>query len=347
MATKIQEGRKFLNHSNAETDLASHTPGSIITPPGLHFVRARTPIPQLSKKTWRLDVFGDVNERKSFTFNEIESMVSRSITVTMACAGLGRSAIVPSVSGEQWNHGAVSTAVWTGVPLSALLRRTGIKSSAKKLVFSGADSGHITDDAKNVAFERSLDLTKALEGDAIIAFSMNGRPLPREHGYPVRLVVPKWYGMASVKWLTSIEAVSQDRHLFYNHDRYVKVGREGAVTPVSLMGVHSVIANIHPAKENRQKLVLDGFAWSGHGEIRRVEISADEGRSWETARLTNHGEAHAWQQWSHLLRPSQRGSVKIISRAQDSKGNIQPMESIWNKFGYANNAVHAVNVPLS
>lgn len=345
MTAKTQTGRRYLNHSNAETDLASHSPGSIVTPTELHFIRARTSIPQLSKKSWRLDVFGDVNERRSFTFNEIEDMVSRSITVTMACAGFGRSAIVPSVPGEQWNHGAVSTAVWTGVPLSALLRRTGIKTSTKKLIFTGADSGHITDDGRNIAFERGLDLTKALEGDAIIAFSMNGKPLPREHGYPVRLIMPKWYGMASVKWLTGIEAVSQDRHLYYNDDRYIKIEQKGRVMPVSLMDVHSVIANVQAPNGTPERLV-NGFAWSGHGEIRKVEVSTDEGRNWEEARLKRHGQQHAWQDWSYLLRPSQRSNLKIISRAQDSKGNVQPMEPVWNKFGYANNAVHAVHVPL-
>ena len=199
-----------------------------------------------------------------------------------------------------------------------------------------------------VPFARSLPIDKAMHPDTMLAFAMNGETLPTSHGFPVRLVVPDWYGMASVKWLSDIRVVAESFSGFFQVKRYVMLGN-GFDPPVQLTNaaVRSVI--VYPSPHQRLESrahVIRGFAWSGNGQLRRVEVSVDGGETWQHAVRTSPQEAHAWSSWQYIWKPDAHGAVELRSRARDAKGNMQPWHSTWNKLGYACNAIQTVPVVI-
>jgi DMSO/TMAO reductase YedYZ molybdopterin-dependent catalytic subunit len=336
------------NPLNAETRLHQH-PG-LLTPNRAFYKRNHFSVPALSIAGWRLEVAGLVERPAVFTYNELRTLPSRTLLVTLECAGNGRSGFQPPVEGEPWRYGAVSTAEWTGIPLSYLLDAASVAPAACEIVVIGADSGHVPAAGAILSYARSLPVAHAVDGDALLAYAMNGEPLAPEHGFPVRLVVPGWYGMAAVKWVIRIEAVAAPFRGFYQAERYVMPAASSDETPsvpLTTVAVRSLITfpaegTVLPAGTH----VVRGFAWSGEAPIARVEVSLDGGLAWQPATLTSEASRYAWRRWEYVWHAATPSSVTLHSRAADVAGNTQPAVPAWNRLGYANNAVQSVRVTI-
>jgi DMSO/TMAO reductase YedYZ molybdopterin-dependent catalytic subunit len=233
------------------------------------------------------------------------------------------------------------------VPLAEILDRAGLTPRAVEIVFRGADQGYVGDAADPIRFERSLPAGDAAQSSSLLAYAMNGEPLPLEHGYPLRLIVPGWYAVASVKWLTEIEATVSPFTGFFQARRYVyETEHDGAVAcePVRLQHVRSVITQ--PSADQQVTagdLVVRGVAWSGAAPIDKVEVSIGGG-PWQNARLIGQRHRHSWQWWELLTRIDSQGETTLQARATDLAGRTQPDRPVWNRLGYGGNAVQ--NVPL-
>jgi DMSO/TMAO reductase YedYZ molybdopterin-dependent catalytic subunit len=318
---------------NAETRLELQD--GLITPAGRHYVRSHFAFPDPPR---HVAISGTVRTARSVSFAELRALPARSAVVTLECAGNGRSFLRPPAPGEQWGLGAVSTAEWTGVPLHRLLETCGLSGAVVEILFRGADSGTPPDVGSRIAFERSLPLSRALADDVLIAYAMNGAPIPREHGAPVRLVVPTWYGMASVKWLAEIVALETPFRGFYQTDRYVS-----GATPLRAMKPRAVIVAPLEAVGAGAATGVRGYAWSGQGAITRVELSTDGSASWHDAQLDPPAAPAAWRQWHREWTPS-AGTFELVARATDATGDVQGLENRRDPLGYANNAAQPVRV---
>jgi DMSO/TMAO reductase YedYZ molybdopterin-dependent catalytic subunit len=333
---------------NCETPL-SELVGGVVVPTARFYVRNNFPIPNLDAAGFRLRVGGLVERPLNLSLRDLQNMRSQTEVVTLECAGNGRTLFDPPVPGERWQYGAVSTAEWTGVPLVEILDRAGVRSSAREVRFRGADGGEVDKRRGSINFERSLGLDQARESDAVLAWAMNGEPLPIQHGYPLRLVVPGWYGVASVKWLTDIELSDQPFDGYYQTERYVyywnRDGRE-VREPVTLQKVRALITEPAPGQEAAPgELVVRGVAWSGAAPIARVEVSVDGG-DWREARLVGERKRHSWQWWELITRFERKGDVTLRARATDLAGRGQPESAEWNKLGYGNNGIHEVTARI-
>lgn len=321
--------------------------GGVVMPNAKFYVRNHFQIPKFDLTNWRLSVRGLVERPLSLSWRDLANMPSQAKVVTLECAGNGRSTLDPRVSGEQWNLGAVSTAEWTGVPLVEVLDRAGVKMNGRYIVFRGADSGTVDGHSEPVAFQRSLSLDDARESQALLAYAMNGEALPLQHGFPLRMIVPSWYAVASVKWLTEIEVVDQPFEGHYQTESYYferevdgKVDRE----PLSLQRVRSLITE--PAAEaqvDRGELAIRGVAWSGAAPIARVEVKLEDG-PWQEARMLGERKRHSWQWWELISKVDRPGTYVIRARASDMAGRIQPESPEWNRLGYCNNAIQKVKI---
>jgi DMSO/TMAO reductase YedYZ molybdopterin-dependent catalytic subunit len=269
------------------------------------------------------------------------------MVVTLECAGNGRSLFQPPITGEKWNLGAVSTAEWTGVPLVEVLDRAGVKSSAQEVLFRGADGGTVDGRPDTIRFERSLSIADARDGDALLAYAMNGEQLPVQHGFPLRLIVPSWYAVASVKWLTQIELLDHAFAGHYQGDKYwfewtrdERVIRE----PVALQRVRALIAEPGPDVEvSAGETAIRGVAWSGAAPIAEVEVSIGDG-AWRHARLVGERRRHGWQWWELVAHLDTPGETTLRARATDMAGRTQPEVAEWNRLGYGNNSIQQVAI---
>jgi DMSO/TMAO reductase YedYZ molybdopterin-dependent catalytic subunit len=323
---------------NAEVDLPAQV--GVITPNTSFYVRNHFDIPELDPRNWRLSIGGRVDRPLSLSLPELRRLPSRSLVVTLECAGNGRALVDPPVDGEQWHLGAVSTAEWTGVPLAVVLDRAGLGHNAREVVFRGADRGTPRGQPDALRFERSLPLDVARNPDVLLAYAMNGEPLPAEHGFPLRLVVPGWYGMASVKWLSAIDVTDRPFAGFFQVDRYV-VENE----PLSQMRVRALITEpADGATVPRGDLLIRGLAWSGRASVTRVDVAI--GDKWTEARLPDDPIRHAWRRWELTTRVDDVGAVVLRARATDASGDTQPERPVWNRLGYRNNVVQAVRVDV-
>ena len=250
------------------------------------------PSPRSMPKRWRLKIEGEVEKPLELTYAELAEMETRTITVTMECAGNGRAFLEPQRDGAQWEGGAVGNAEWTGVPLAAVLARAGVQDSACEVILEGADQGEIKEPPRpsgKIHYSRSLPLQKANE-DVLLALRMNGEALTPAHGFPLRAVVPGWYGMAAVKWLTRIVASSEPYHGYYQTIDYAYWERGSTsptLLPITEMRVKAQIARPEFAEAVRagQPYRVHGAAWTTEAEITRVEVSTDAGATWNDARL--------------------------------------------------------------
>jgi len=333
---------------NCETPIPALIGGVVI--PNLRFyVRNHFRIPKLEASTWRLNVGGLVERPLSLSLRDLVKMPSQTQFVTLECAGNGRSILDPRVNGEQWNYGAVSTAEWTGVPLAEVLHLAGVKPAAREVVFRGADTGKLDASSELISFERSLTIDDAHGTEPLLAYAMNGDALPILHGYPLRLIVPGWYAMASVKWLTQIDVIGdlftghyQTGTYFYEWQRAGQLIRE----PVSLQRVRSLITEPELDSEVEQgDLPIRGVAWSGAAPIARVEVSID-GCRWQEARLLGERKRHSWQGWELIARLERPGPILIAARATDMASRTQPEVPEWNRLGYGSNAIQKVRVDV-
>jgi DMSO/TMAO reductase YedYZ molybdopterin-dependent catalytic subunit len=327
-------GRRVISSEpyNAETPLEALS--GVVPPSELHFVRSHFPIPD---HPGSLTIDGEVRKPLSLTLRALHDRPPTTVLTTLECAGNGRAFLDPPVAGEPWRLGAVGTAEWTGVPLTDLLHEAGPHRGAVELLFRGADHGTPSGLGREIAFERSLPVAAA--SGAIIAYAMNGRPLPPDHGAPLRLVVPGWYGVASVKWLVSVTALSTPFRGFYQVDRYV-IGDE----PLRLMAPRAVIVSpADGAAVAGDGVEIRGYAWSGATTVDEVDVSVDGGSSWAPASL-GPANGHAWRPWEYLWRPVVPGPAVLLARATDARGDVQPLAQVRNALGYRNNAARPVRV---
>jgi DMSO/TMAO reductase YedYZ molybdopterin-dependent catalytic subunit len=304
-----------------------------ITPAKLRFVRNHFPVPHFGRQP-ALRIGGAVAQPLALSARDLSELPAVTLTVTTECAGNNRASVAPPVEGENWGSGAVSTAQWTGVPLRAILEKAGLKETAVEVSFGGADAQYV----------RSLPLDKALDPDTIVAWEMNGAPIPARFGGPLRLIVPGWYGMASVKWLARIEALVEPFSGEFQSEKYHYAAGE----PVSQMRVKSLLTE--PASGQvvaREPLVIRGFAWGGEGGIAGVQIAV--GRTdddWREARLVGPALPHAWRRFELAWTPPWAGRYLLRSRATDRSGATQPDTPQWNEGGYGANAVQQVAVTV-
>jgi DMSO/TMAO reductase YedYZ molybdopterin-dependent catalytic subunit len=333
---------------NCETSIPALI-GGVVMPNPRFYVRNHFQIPKVDPSRWRLNVVGLVERPLSLSLRDLVKMPSEAQFVTLECAGNGRSLTSPRVNGEQWNLGAVSTAEWTGVPLAEVLDRAGVKGGAREVVFRGADSGKLDASSEPIRFERSLSMDDARGSEALLAYAMNGEALPIQHGYPLRLIVPSWYAVASVKWLSEIDVIVEPFRGYYQTEAYFfEWQRDGQPVrePVSLQRVRSLIIEPEPDIEvERGDLPLRGVAWSGAAPIARVEVSIGGG-PWQDARLASERKRHSWQGWELLVRLERPGSTVISVRATDMAGRTQPDLPEWNRLGYGSNAVQKIRVDV-
>lgn len=321
---------------NAETRLDEQV--GPLTPVQRHYVRNHFSVPV---HPGTLVVGGDVAKPMQWSREDLVRRPSITQTVTLECAGNGRRFLVPPTPGEQWGLGAVGTASWTGMALRDLLADAEPRPSTVELVFTGADGGTPAALGRHVPFERSLPLDAV--DSALVAYEMNGQPLTPAHGAPFRLVVPGWYGMASVKWLANITAVAEPFRGFFQVDRYVVDGRP--IGPIQLRAVISW--PVGGQRMTRRESIVRGYAWSGRGPIECVEVSVDGGATWARARLGNAPSSVAWREWSLPWIPTSAGRFVILARAVDASGARQPLEQARNDLGYRNNAAQPVVVEVA
>lgn len=326
---------------NAETPRAAIR--ERLTPVAACYVRDHFAVPPLAAHTWRLRVDGAVGTEFSLGWAELLRMRQVEVDVVLECAGNGRNRVRPVPPGLPWGERAVGCARFGGVPLRDVLGRAGISPSAREVVFAGADAG--VAGGRTLRFERSLPVAKALHPDTLLARRMNGAPLTPEHGAPVRLVVPGWYGVASVKWLVEIHVDTEPFAGYFQHEQYVY--RAGTtVEPVTAILVKSLITA--PAPESvvpvGRPIQVRGWAWSGEAAVARVDVSADGGRTWRQARLTPSRGGHGWTGWRCAWTPDGPGQHRLLARATDTLGAVQPLCAPPNALGYGNNAVADVEI---
>lgn len=327
----------------AETRLAQQTED--LTPADRWFIRDHYNVPRLDASSWHLQLGGAVQRPLVLTLDELRAAPARELQTTMECAGNGRSFLPLPWEGNAFKYGAVSAGRFTGVPLAELLAQAELKPNVKEIVFRGADRGFEKNVGREIAFERSLPLEVALHPDTILAYAMNGEPLPVDHGFPVRLVVPGWYGVASVKWLLDVEAVAAPFEGYFQKLRYILPGGPYP-SPLQERRVRALITAPEPGRSLRSGSVeVRGLAWSGNQPVAEVELSADDGATWQAAELEPSTSPYLWQRWraSWLAAP---GSHVLQVRATDSRGRTQPDRAEWNLLGYANNGIQRVPVQV-
>ena len=334
---------------NCETSIPALIGGTVM-PNARFYVRNHFQIPTFDAPAFRLTVGGLVDRPLAVGLRDLMNMPSRTHAVTLECAGNGRTLFDPPIEGEKWNLGAVSTAEWTGVSLNEVLERAGVRPGAREVLFRGADGGSVDGHNGAIRFERSLPLDHARDGDALLAYAMNGEPLPVHHGYPLRLIVPGWYAVASVKWLTEIELLDRPFSGHYQDDKYMYVTERDGRTirePVTLQRVRSLITEPAPGhQQGPGELTIRGVAWSGAAPITRVDVSLDGG-SWREARLVGDRKRYSWQWWELLTRIDTPGTTTIRARATDLAGRTQPERAEWNRLGYGNNSIQEISVRIA
>ncbi|WP_077966148.1 molybdopterin-dependent oxidoreductase [Ensifer adhaerens] len=337
-----------VNPLNGETSVPGLAGGAVM-PNGRFYLRNHFDIPKVGSDSYRLSIGGLVERPLNLSMRELHNLHAESQVVTLECAGNGRSLFDPAVPGEPWGLGAVSTAEWTGVRLTEVLERAGLRPGASELTFRGADSGVVGGHGTPVRFERGLSLDQVRETDALLAYEMNGEPLSRPHGYPLRLIVPGWYAVASVKWLTEIVVTDKPCGAYYQAEKYwyhwVRNG-QAERAPVKLMNVRALISSPDEGEKlPRGEIAIRGVAWSGAGSISRVDVSLNGG-PWRAARLVGERRRAAWQWWELITRLEQTGPLTVRARATDTAGRTQPEHAEWNRLGYGNNSIHSVTAQV-
>jgi DMSO/TMAO reductase YedYZ molybdopterin-dependent catalytic subunit len=323
-----------------------------VTPIGLHYLLVHYDIPAVDVATWRLELDGAVQRPLSLSLDELRALPADTRAVTMECAGNGRALLAPRPISQPWLTEAVGTGEWTGVPLRVLLEQAGLADDAVEVLFTGLDRG--VEGGVEQDYQRSLPVAEALSDDALLAYELNGAPLPPQHGFPLRLVIAGWYGMAHVKWLRAITARTEPFDGYQQSVGYRMYDADGAAgAPVTRMLPRSLtLPPGIPDFMTRGRLVtagrvdLSGRAWSGWGPIERVEVSTDGGVTWGDAELEAPLGERAWRGWAYAW-DAVPGRYLIASRATDAAGNVQPSVQPWNLKGYANNAIERLPVTVT
>jgi DMSO/TMAO reductase YedYZ molybdopterin-dependent catalytic subunit len=323
---------------------------SWITPNDAFYVRSHLDTPSVDLGSWSLTVDGDVERPLTLKMADLRRMPSVSTPVTLECAGNGRAFFDPPVAGAQWQKGAVGNAHWTGVHLADVLKRAGLKTSGRYVWLDGVDRpmGAVPD------VVRQLPLGKAMHADTILAYEMNGEPLPVANGFPLRAIVPGWEAAYSVKWLTHVQVSDREHEGFFVQTAYryprMPVAPGATVEPRDMapltgLTVKSLITSpLEGATMSPGTIKVAGFAWAGEATIVRVDVSTDNGSTWSPATLGNDRAPYAWRQFQFSWRVKTPGSYLILTRAADDRGRVQPLVAQWNPGGYLFNAVDRVRV---
>ena len=324
-----------------------------VTPLGLHYLLTHYDIPDVDPAEWTLSLDGLVERPLSLSLDELRARPALEVAVTMECAGNGRVRIEPHVVSQPWLYEAVGTARWRGVPLVSLLEEAGVAGGATDVLFTGLDRG--VEGGEEQSFARSLPLAEARRDDVLLAHEVNGVPLPPQHGFPLRLVVPGWYGMTSVKWLERITLVDAPFDGYQmSHSYRLRQDEDEEGVPLDRIQVRALMVPPGiPEFLTRTRVVeagacvLHGRAWSGAADVTEVEVSTDGGSTWDGAELAPATLGRwAWRPWRFVW-DAEPGEHELCCRARDAEGNEQPLEPVWNVGGYANNAVQRVPVTVT
>lgn len=325
---------------------------TFITPNDAFYVRSHIPIPQIDAARWALKIAGEVNSPITLSLDEVKKLPVVTITNTLECAGNGRAFFQPALAGIQWEKGAVGNARFTGARMSDVLKKAGVKTSGINVEMHAADRPPGT----MPAFVRQVPMAKAMHPDTVIAYAMNGEPIPLVHGAPLRAIVPGWEGAYSIKWLNALNVIAKDSDSFWVATGYRYPTRRVApgaavdakdMAPLTGLIVKSLITT--PADGASQavgKIVVGGFAWAGEDDIKAVDISLDNGATWRPARLTGEQARYAWRRFEFEFNAARPESYLILSRATDSKGKMQPAVSQWNPSGYLWNQYDSIRVEV-
>jgi DMSO/TMAO reductase YedYZ molybdopterin-dependent catalytic subunit len=326
---------------------------SYLTPNELFYIRSHFPTPSLDPASYRLRIDGAVSRPLALSYEELRSMRSETRVATLECAGNSRVFLVPQVPGAQWELGAVSNAEWTGVPLRALLERAGLAEDAREIVLEGADRGTPKEEPlppDPIAYAWGLPRVKAIQPEVLIAYQMNGRDLSRDHGFPVRAIVAGHYGMASVKWLTSIRAVREPFHGYWQTTDYAYwASLDGNPVRRALgeMQLKSEIARprVYETLIANRFYTVSGAAWAGEIDVTEIAVSTDGGRTWAKAEFLDPVRRHAWRRWTfEWLTPKEPGQYTLLARARDANGMVQPDTHDPNYGSYVIN--HALPIEV-
>ncbi len=325
-----------------------------ITPNERFYVRSHFPVPRIDAREFRLKIEGAVEDPTELSLDDLRALPRHTTQATIECAGNSRVFLVPKADGVQWELGAVGNAEWTGVLLRDVLEPARPRAGAVDVILEGADHGAISKPprpAGEVHFTRSVPLTKAID-DVLLAFEMNGEPLTPAHGFPLRALVPGWYGMASIKWLQRVIVSTEPFQGYYQTVDYAywEPRPEGAaLVPLRGMQVKSVISRpaINESIRAGARCRVSGAAWTSDAEITKVEVSSDGGSWWNEATLIGNAVPNAWRLWEFEWQtPAQRGSCTLMSRATDSRGRTQPMSHDPNRGSYMINFCLPVEVEV-
>lgn len=319
-----------------------------ITPPGLHYLLIHYDIPAIDPGTFELLVDGLVDNSLSLDLDALRSRPQISSVVTLECAGNGRAQLLPRPVSQPWLTEAVGTARWTGTPLSSLLHEAGIADGAVDVIFTGADHG--IERGHEQDYQRALPLAEAMRDGVMLAYEMNGAPLPPQHGAPLRLIVPGWYGMAHVKWLRRITVVAEPFDGFQMRAYRLRDSPDDPGIPLTRMEPRALlIPPGFPDFMSRRRVVrsgeitIEGRAWSGWASVTLVEVSVDGGDTWEVVDLDSALDSQGWAGWSWTWR-ADPGSYLLSARATDASGRTQPLGQRWSRGGFANNTIQKVPV---
>ena len=326
---------------------------SWITPNDLFYVRSHLYTPSIKVDEWSLAVDGEVEQPLTLRMSDLRQLPQVSLPVTLECAGNGRAFFDPPVAGVQWERGAVGNARWTGVRLGDVLKRAGAKATARYVWMDGADRpmGTVPD------FVRQLPWAKAMDRSTILAYEMNGVPLPEANGFPLRVIVPGWEAAYSIKWLTHLQASDREHDGFFVQTAYkyptMRVAPGATVdpkdmAPLSGLVVKSIITSLtEGAAAKRGTIPVAGFAWAGEADVVQVDVSTDSGSTWSKATLGADHARYAWRQFMYDWRASEAGSFVVMARATDDRGRTQPVTAHWNPSGYLWNAVERIRVNVA
>ncbi|HLJ48507.1 MAG TPA: sulfite oxidase [Bryobacteraceae bacterium] len=344
---------RMIVRSLSPTDLEMPLQGfnEAITPIDRFFVRCHTLTPKVDAKTWNLKIDGLVSRPLTLTMADLRKMPRFELVAVLECAGNGRTFYEPHVPGTQWAFGSVGNGRWTGVRLKDVLEKAGIKDSATELLLDGADTplGSMDD------FRRTVTVKKALDPDTMLAYEMNGQPLPTQHGFPLRLIAPGWAGDSWVKWLTHIEVLDHEFDGFWMKTAYrhppghVAPGTAvdaAQMIPVTDLNVKSVIATPASGPLLTASAKISGAAWSNSSPVAGVDVSTDGGKTWTAATLSKDLGRYSWRNWELSWTPPGTGEYVLMSRARNAAGTVQPMEQEWNPSGYLWNVSQPVKVQV-
>ena len=324
------EQRKIVTAAPENSETPLDATRGWVTPNPLFFVRNHFEPPPIDGERWRLRVEGCVDHVIEWTWQELLDLPQRTVFATVECAGNGRSFLEPRMPGVAWGAGAIGHAEWTGVPVRSLLERAGLQPHAIEVLFEGADQGTEPDHPDPMHFARSLPLAKSLHPDTLLATRMNGELLEAIHGAPLRLFVPGWYGVASVKWLNRIEVLDRSFCGYFQTKKYTYQRRTEKGLETTIVGPMAVKSEIiRPRKDEvigigTNRIV--GLAWAGEHAIANVRVSTDGGQTWAAANLIGPQAPYSWNMWEYLWEQSRPGTYALMAQATSTAGQVQPKE---------------------